>query len=116
MRIGGGFLFKPGSAAVEAQALPLLDKLVHVVLQSDAKVIVEGHTDNVPIHSDVYPSNWELAGARAGAVVRALQAGGIPAFRLQGEAFADSRPRAPNATEDGRRKNRRVEILIRTEQ
>jgi chemotaxis protein MotB len=115
LRIDGALLFESGSAVLQPEALPLLDRVAQLASQSGKTVIVEGHTDSLPIHSPVYPSNWELAGARAGAVVRHLRSRGLPAAGLEAVAYADSRPRATNQTEEGRRKNRRVEILLRTE-
>jgi chemotaxis protein MotB len=77
---------------------------------------VEGHTDNVPIGPDlvhIFPTNWELSVARAVAVVRFLQEkGGIQPKRLSARGYSYYRPVAPNESEEGRRQNRRIEIIL----
>ncbi len=115
LRLSGELLFGAGSAALSSAAAPVLDRVARAVAQGGGDVVVEGHSDNLPIRSDVFPSNWELAGARAGAVVRYLESRGLPGIRLTATAYADTRPRASNAEDAGRAKNRRVEILIRTD-
>lgn len=115
-RITDALLFPANSSALQRDATPLLDRIATLAVRSGGNLIVEGHTDSELVHSDVFPSNWELAGARAGAVVRYFASTGIPGQRMVAESFADSRPRRPNATYEGRVKNRRVEILLRTEQ
>ncbi len=74
---------------------------------------VEGNTDNVPIHSSQFSSNWELSTARASAVVEFLVEHGVAAHRLTASGNADQQPVASNATESGRARNRRVEIVMR---
>lgn len=73
---------------------------------------VEGHTDDKPIATERFPSNWELASARAIVVVRALVAGGLPPERVSAAAFAEYRPVADNASDAGRAANRRIEIVV----
>lgn len=109
-------LFASGGAALQPAALPLLDRVARLAMTTAGPVVVEGHTDNTPTGASAYPSNWELAGARGAAVVRRLVSRGLPAARLEAVAYADARPRASNRTEEGRRRNRRVEILIRAEE
>src|SRR5690625_7301960 len=75
-------------------------------------ITVEGHTDSVPIRSARFPSNWELSGARAGSVVRYLEANGIHSERLRAVGYADTRPLGSNDTVQGRASNRRVELTI----
>ena len=74
------------------------------------QVRVQGHTDNVPIPSARYPSNWELAGARAAEVVKILADNGIGEDRLSAVSYGEFRPRASNDTPEGCAKNRRIEI------
>ncbi len=116
LRVDGAVLFAGGGVALRPEALPFLDRVARLATAAGGTVTVEGHTDDAPVHSDAFPSNWELAGARASAVVRGLVARGLPASRLEAVAYADTRPVAPNRTEEGRRRNRRVEILIHTEE
>ena len=107
-----GLLFASGSADVEAAAAPLLRKIgVILATGTDHDVRVEGHTDNVPINGR-FPSNWELASARAAGVVRVLLATPLRTspFEAVGRAALD--PIAANATEAGRARNRRVEIIL----
>lgn len=115
LRVGSGFLFAQGSAALDPGARKLLAGVADLAQRSGGTVVVEGHTDDVPVRGGAFPSNWELAGARAGAVVRYLSEQRVPGNRLAAQAFADTRPRASNKTDDGRQRNRRVEILIRTD-
>lgn len=78
----------------------------------DRKFQVEGHTDNVPIKSKTYPSNWELASARAINVVKVMVEAGMPGKRISAASYADTRPTANNDNEQGRAQNRRIEIVI----
>jgi chemotaxis protein MotB len=80
--------------------------------KSTQPIMVEGHTDPVPIHGSVFPTNWELSTARASRVVRSLIAGGVPAARLSAAGYAALHPISTNATPDGRSRNRRVEIVL----
>ena len=75
---------------------------------------MEGHTDNVPINTFAYPSNWDLSAARAVAVVRRmLDIAPLLPSRVTASGFADTRPRAVNSSADGRERNRRVEIVVK---
>jgi chemotaxis protein MotB len=77
------------------------------------RIAVEGHTDSHPISSSQYPSNWELSTARASTVVRYLGGRyGIKSSRLSASGYADQHPAATNSTEQGRQRNRRVEIVL----
>ncbi|SHK15846.1 OmpA/MotB family protein [Thermocrinis minervae] len=105
-------LFDSGSATIKPEFYPILDKLVEILNSLPNPIEVEGHTDNIPISTDLYPSNWELSTARASAVVRYFIAKGISPSRLKAAGYADTRPIAPNTTPEGRAQNRRVEIVI----
>lgn len=74
---------------------------------------VEGHTDDQPISTARYPSNWELSASLAAAVVRTLIEAGMEPHRLEAASYADSRPLTGNADENGRRENRRITLLLR---
>jgi chemotaxis protein MotB len=105
-------LFDSGSAELKPEADELLDALSRLLkTQVRNPIQVEGNTDNVPI-SGRYPSNWELSTARATTVVRDLIRRGVWSGRLSAAGYADQHPVASNATEAGRRRNRRVEIVV----
>jgi chemotaxis protein MotB len=106
-------LFDSGAAELKPPALPVLDQVAQLLRSSGSQpVMVEGHTDTVPIHGSVFPTNWELSTARASRVVRALIAGGVPADRLSAAGYAALHPISTNATAAGRSRNRRVEIVL----
>ncbi len=115
LELNGDLLFESGKADIKADAHPVLDGLIGFIGTVPGTVDVEGHTDDVPIATRVYPSNWELSAARAGRAVRYLTERGVPSTRLRAIGHADSVPVADNATPDGRRKNRRVEFLFRAD-
>ena len=105
-------LFASGSADLKAEAGPLLDALSGLLkTQVRNPIQVEGNTDNIPV-SGRYPTNWELSTARATAVVRDLIGRGVGAGRLSATGYAAEHPIATNATEAGRRLNRRVELVV----
>jgi chemotaxis protein MotB len=106
-------LFGSGSARLTAGGEALLDKVGRIIKPLKRSIRVEGHTDNRPIATTLYPSNWELSTARAISVVKYLiQAAGIAPRDLAAAGYGDSKPRAPNDTEDDMSKNRRVEIIL----
>lgn len=106
-------LFNSGEARVKSEALPFLQSLSEILVEMDRHVRVLGHTDNVPIRTAQFPSNWELSAARAVMVVRILsELNSVPPRHLSATGFADSRPLVPNDTPEGRSKNRRVEIVV----
>ncbi len=107
---GDGF-FDPGSAQVAQRVLPLLQRIGQALATVQGSVLVTGHTDNQPIRSLKYPSNWHLSRDRAEAV-RAVIAQFIPAQRLRAEGRADNDPLQTNDTPAGRSRNRRVEITL----
>jgi chemotaxis protein MotB len=107
-------LFASGQAALSTRSSSLLDEIARLLdLAGEHPIEVGGHTDNVPIHSPLYPSNWELSTARASTVVRFLADHGVVASRLTAAGYADQRPVASDATAAGRARNRRVEIVLR---
>ena len=105
-------LFASASADLSAQASAELQKLAVLLLGYPNQVSVEGFTDNVPIISGLFPSNWELSSARAAAVVRLFESFGVSAERLSSVGFGENRPVSENTSEDGRASNRRVIIVI----
>ncbi len=106
-------LFDSARAQLQDSAVPLLGDLAATLREvGDARISVEGHTDDVPVQGGVFDSNWDLAAARANAVTRYLLAQGFTPARLQSVSYADTRPVADNATAEGRAANRRVELQI----
>ena len=105
-------LFASGEANLSDKAIPALDALASTLVKYPNPLRVEGHTDNRPIVTKTYPSNWELSAARAATVVRALQQEGLAAERLSAMGLADTRPKADNLTEQGRALNRRVDLVL----
>ncbi|MGH2857150.1 MAG: flagellar motor protein MotB [Solirubrobacteraceae bacterium] len=106
-------LFNSGSASLQPAGLPLLNEIASL-LNVDQKhpITVEGNTDNQPIHSAQFPSNWELSTDRATTVVRYLIAHDVADHRLSAAGYADLHPLASNATAAGRARNRRVDIVL----
>lgn len=106
-------LFNSGEAAVRPEALRFLEGLGTAILELNRHTRVEGHTDNVPIRTAQFPSNWELSAARAVMVVRVLsELYGVPADHLAAVGLADTRPVTANSDAEQRAKNRRVEVVI----
>lgn len=106
-------LFDSGLADIKPRGLPLLAE-VGTLLGVDHvhPIVVEGHTDDVPIATSKYASNWELSTARASAVVRWLIGRRLPARRFSAAGYADLRPLASNGSAAGRARNRRVEVVL----
>lgn len=111
-RISSEIIFAPAQAELSLEGLAVLRQLLPVLRSSEHRLTIAGHTDNRPIRSLRYPSNWELSGARAGSVVRYLEANGIPSTRLSAVGHADTQPLADNDTAAGRAQNRRVELIL----
>lgn len=105
-------LFGSGSAEPGLQAEFILTQIARLIRDHPNPVRVEGFTDNVPIRTEQYPSNWELSAARAGAAVRLLMEAGVAPARLAAVGYGEHQPIADNATEEGRSKNRRVVLVI----
>jgi chemotaxis protein MotB len=106
-------LFDSGAAELKPEATPVLSKVAEIVARERAhQVMVEGHTDPVPIHGSLFPTNWELSTARASRVVRFLIGGGVARRRLSAAGYASLHPIANNVTAAGRSRNRRVEIVL----
>jgi len=107
---GDGF-FEPGSAVVSASVVPLLGRIAQALHDTPGRVLITGHTDNQPIRTLRYPSNWHLSQDRADAV-KAEVAKTVKPERMRAEGRADSEPVADNGNPQGRAKNRRVEITL----
>lgn len=105
-------LFASGHAELNEQGIRLLDRLAPAFMAPGQMISVEGHTDNIPINTGIFPSNWELSVSRASRVVRYLADHGVPGNRLRAIGYGDTRPLADNDDEQGRGVNRRVSIVI----
>jgi len=112
IEINTDILFPSGSAAFSQAAEPILDKLAEVLKPFPNPIRVEGHTDDRPIHTGAFPSNWELSAARAASVVHQFTKQGIEPLRLEIVGFGEFRPRQPNDSSEGRNANRRVAVLV----
>jgi chemotaxis protein MotB len=107
-----GVLFSSGKADLKDPAKKVLAPIAAELKKVPNDIVIEGHTDNVPIKSGRYTSNWELSMARAYSVLQYLQEQGISEKHLAGIGYGDTRPVADNATADGRARNRRIEISL----
>jgi chemotaxis protein MotB len=110
-------IFPSGSAEISKKGKEVLDKVTAILKEvKDKRIQVEGHTDNVPIVSDLkkrFPTNWELSTARATEVVRYLQeTGGLDPKLLSATGYSEYQPVASNDTDEGKHKNRRIEIVL----
>jgi chemotaxis protein MotB len=106
-------LFDLGRSELRPQALPVLDRVAVAVKGSTRVIRVEGHTDDLPIATVQYPSNWELSAARAISVTRYfIIKHGIEPRRLSATGFGEYRPLVANSNEENRKKNRRVDIVV----
>ena len=112
IRLESNVLFDPGKALLTPGAVEVLGDLVRLLAQLSNDLRVEGHTDNVPIHTPVFPSNWELSSARTISVVQYMEARGVPSTRLSAAGYGEFHPIADNDSERNRATNRRVEIVI----
>jgi len=108
--------FDSGSVAIKPEALPALDRIASLLAMRICRLRIEGHTDNVPIHTSQIHSNWELSTARATELVRLLiQRYRFPPERLSAAGYAEYHPIASNATAQGRAQNRRVDLVVLSE-
>jgi chemotaxis protein MotB len=113
LTIDDRFVFPSGSANISAEGARTIERLVPLLQDLQGKIEVFGHTDNIPIRTDQFETNWELSAARAVNIVRLLISQGIDEDRLRAVGVAHTQPIATNATELGRSQNRRVEIQVR---
>lgn len=114
----GNFFFGSGKADLTPGAIKVLEQIVPTLAKSPYDIVVEGHSDNIPMKSSQFPSNWELSSARASAVARYLLKHGFSKKRIKVMGMADTQPMYPNTDENGKaipenqRKNRRVTLLV----
>jgi len=113
---GQELLFNSGSAEIKQQAKPVLAKIARFMRITTYQIYIDGYTDNVPIHTEKYPSNKELSLARAYAVMQYfVEHGKVPGGSIGLAGYGESHPIATNATEAGREKNRRVEMVFKNQ-
>jgi chemotaxis protein MotB len=113
VRLSESLLFGPGNANLMPEAQDLIDKIAAILATTHKHVRIEGHTDNVPIHTAQFASNWELSTARASSVIRyMIDKFGFSPEMLSASGYGEYRPVAPNDTPENRAKNRRVEFVI----
>ncbi len=110
--INAGVLFATGEAALGEKPRAILTDVARKLKKIPNKVVIEGHTDDNPISTPLYPSNWELSSARASSVVRLFIESGVEPSRLTVTGYADQKPVESNHTEEGRSRNRRVSVII----
>jgi chemotaxis protein MotB len=113
IRMQGAVLFKSGHAELQREALPFLDDIAKIINRYPAYgVNIKGHTDDVPISTERFPSNWELSAVRATTVLRYLIRRGVDSARLTATGYGDYVPLVPNDTPENRAINRRVEFVL----
>ncbi len=115
IEINTSILFTSGSARLVDSAVPVLQKIARILKPFPNPINVEGFTDNRPIHTPTYPSNWELSAARAASVVHLFTRAGVDPRRMAAIGYGEYRPIADNSTAEGRSKNRRVVLAILAE-
>ncbi|PPD31546.1 MAG: flagellar motor protein MotB [Methylomonas sp.] len=112
LEMNSELLFASGKAELSSKAIPVLEKVAEVVRNVSNVINIEGYTDDVPISTGIYPSNWDLSSARATSVVKELIKNNIPPTRLSAVGYGEFHPIADNTTEEGRFKNRRVVLVL----
>ena len=112
VELNNRILFASGEAELQPSAYPVLRQLARELKDMPNHIDVEGHTDNLPIRTELFRSNWELSAARAASVVHLLTREGVDPARLSAIGYGEFRPIADNRTAEGRRRNRRVAIII----
>ena len=112
IRINEKGSFPSGMAVLKAGFEPVMEKITGSVINSEGKVLVAGHTDNIPINTDWYRSNWELSASRAVTVAHFMLENQLDPNRIIIEGYADTQPLQPNNSSENRAINRRVEIVL----
>jgi len=112
VEIEASLLFAPGEALLHEESRRVLGSIAEVLKNLDYAIQVEGHTDNMPVATEKFPSNWELSAVRASSVVRLLIDNGIAPARLTAVGYGENRPLESNDSEEGRKHNRRVTMMI----
>jgi chemotaxis protein MotB len=113
LTVSGQTLFRSGMARLNPAAVPVIDRMIDLFMEfSEYTINIKGHTDNIPIATRQFPSNWELSAIRATTVLKHLISRGISPDRLTATGFGDVIPLVPNSTDANRARNRRVEFVL----
>jgi chemotaxis protein MotB len=113
MELAGRAMFRPGGTTILEASKKMLRKLIPTIQETVYKITVEGHTDDTPVRSDKFPSNWELSSARAGSVVRFfIQEGKLDPLRFQAVGHAHTLPLVENTSPEAKARNRRVSVIF----
>jgi len=112
IEINSAVLFPTGSSHLTEMAKPIVARLGQILAPTNSRIQVEGHTDNVPIVTPEFPSNWELSAGRAATVVRLFAAAGVDPHRMAALGFGEYQPATGNDTLEGRAANRRVVVVV----
>jgi len=115
IEINASLLFAPAQAVLNKESIQVLTAVGKVLANDTHQVQIEGHTDNLPIASTIFPSNWELSSARASSVTRLFVENGVAPQRIVVVGYADNRPVDTNETPEGRASNRRVKVMLLAE-
>lgn len=115
--VKGKALFNSGSASLNSTAVSIFDEIIQILDDyPEYNINIKGHTDNIPISTDIFPSNWELSAVRATTVLKYLVSKGVNPKRLTATGFGEIMPLVPNNSESNRAKNRRVEFVLEKKQ
>jgi chemotaxis protein MotB len=115
--VKGKALFNSGSASLNSPAVSIFDEIIQILDDyPEYNINIKGHTDNIPISTDIFPSNWELSAVRATTVLKYLVSKGVNPKRLTATGFGEIMPLVPNNSENNRAKNRRVEFVLEKKQ
>jgi len=104
--------YNSGAAEVHPGSLPILNKIATSLASTPYDIRIEGHTDNIPIHTEQFDSNWELSTTRATRLTRIFVADNFAPYRMSASGYAEFHPVAPNDTPEGRAQNRRIDIIV----
>jgi len=113
INISGDLFFNPGAAQFKREAMPIMDGIGNILRNNDKFTLaIGGHTDNIPISTNRYPSNWELSAIRATTVLRYFVRGGMPLNRLTATGYGQSAPLVANDSPEQQAENRRIEFVL----
>ena len=113
LQVDESILFDSGKAEIKSESINVLDTIAKIIQETDNEIVAEGNTDNVPINSSAYRSNWELSTERALSIVRYLiENKNINPNRISLKGYGEFNPIVPNDTPENKAKNRRVDILV----
>ena len=112
IEINTSVLFSVASAELSPDALPIVNRIGGILADTDSRIQVEGHTDDVPINTPEFPSNWELSSARAATVVRLFENAGVVPDRMAALGYGEYQPIEENDSAEGRAANRRVVVVV----